>query len=106
MFQLARVGIMSSKPCGVDRYDVIADIGGILYKIQVKSTAGYIDKDGALSYNLQNKSGLYKKGEVDFFALYNYVLDIILLVPFSILEGKYKVRIHFGKEKDESDLFF
>lgn len=47
-----------------------------------------------------------KKGEVDFFALYNYVLDIILLVPFSILEGKYKVRIHFGKEKDESDLFF
>jgi hypothetical protein len=27
MFQLARVGIMSSKPCGVDRYDVIADIG-------------------------------------------------------------------------------
>lgn len=45
MFQLARVGIMSSKPCGVDRYDVIADIGGILYKIQVKSTAGYIDKD-------------------------------------------------------------
>lgn len=104
MFQLARVGIMSSKPCGVDRYDVIADIGGILYKIQVKSTAGYIDKDGALSYNLQNKSGLYKKGEVDFFALYNYVLDIILLVPFSILEGKYKVRIHFGK--DESDLFF
>ena len=88
------------------RYDVIADIGGILYKIQVKSTAGYIDKDGALSYNLQNKSGLYKKGEVDFFALYNYVLDIILLVPFSILEGKYKVRIHFGKEKDESDLFF
>lgn len=35
-----------------------------------------------------------------------YVLDIILLVPFSILEGKYKVRIHFGKEKDESDLFF
>lgn len=67
MFQLARVGIMSSKPCGVDRYDVIADIGGILYKIQVKSTAGYIDKDGALSYNLQNKSGLYKKGEVDFF---------------------------------------
>lgn len=106
MFQLVRVGIMSSKPCGVDRYDVIADIGGILYKIQVKSTAGYIDKDGALSYNLQNKSGLYKKGEVDFFALYNYVLDIILLVPFSILEGKYKVRIHFGKEKDESDLFF
>ena len=41
MFQLARVGIMSSKPCGVDRYDVIADIGGILYKIQVN---GYVTK--------------------------------------------------------------
>ena len=55
MFQLARVGIMSSKPCGVDRYDVIADIGGILYKIQVKSTAGYIDKDGALDLHSVTK---------------------------------------------------
>lgn len=106
IFQFARTGIMSSKPCGVARYDLVADVNGTLYKIQVKSTAGYIGAEGELTYNLQNKSGLYKKGEVDFFALYNYILDIVLLVPFDILENKSKICIHFGKTKDESDLFF
>lgn len=106
IFQLARAGIMSSKPCGVGKYDVIADIKGVLYKIQVKSTAGYIDENGELSFSLQNKSGLYKKGEVDFFALYSYIHNIVLLIPFDMLEGKSKVYIHFGKTKDESDLFF
>lgn len=96
---------MSSKPIGVGKYDVIADIKGVLYKIQTKAT-GHIDENGDLTFSLQNKSGLYKRGEVDYFALYSYTHNIVLLVPFDILEGKSRVNIHFGKTKDESDPFF
>lgn len=106
IFHLARAGIMSSKPIGVGKYDVIADIKGVLYKIQTKATAGHIDENGDLTFSLQNKSGLYKRGEVDYFALYSYTHNIVLLVPFDILEGKSRVNIHFGKTKDESDPFF
>ena len=69
---LKKHGIIVSIPYGEDaRYDLIADIGGRLFKIQCK-TSSY--KDGAIHfscrsihYNTKERYGVGYVGEIDFF---------------------------------------
>lgn len=69
---LKKYGITVSIPYGEDsRYDLIADIGGRLYKIQCK-TSSY--KDGvilfscrSIHYNTKERHGVGYVGEIDFF---------------------------------------
>ena len=76
-----------------EKCDLIADFGGKLQRIQVKtsikSTNGKIIFS-LVSSTVHRKNGVrhvYSSKEVDYFALYNIESDILLLVPISDING-------------------
>lgn len=70
-------------------YDLIIDVKGKLYKIQVK-TSSQTD-NGKTTFRLQkvrvnqskNTVSYYKESEIDYYALYSIVRNKIFLIPFS-----------------------
>ena len=76
--------------------DLVAEFNGKLNKIQCKTTAA-INEQSIITWNLRStvvttsnryKVHKYTSDEVDYFVLYHSVLDLLLIVPFSELNGK------------------
>ncbi len=72
-----------------ERYDFVIDRGKGFERVQVK-TAQLTNDCGACRFHVFSLSGSYTKikrgyeGEVEFFAVYNGVLDKVYLVPIEI----------------------
>ena len=73
-----------------ERADLIAEFGGKLNKIQVKTSMKVSDGKYQIdltSSTVHRKNGvkhIYSKNEIDYFALYNITRDKVLLIPVNI----------------------
>lgn len=77
-----------------ERCDFIAEFGGKLNKIQVKTSERI--KDGTITWNIKSTTKVngtyqnhkYAQGEVDYFALYNIETKLLLLVPLNKITAR------------------
>lgn len=87
-----------------EKADLIAEFNGKLNKIQVKTSRKI--EDNKILWRLVSccTSGCHKytKEEVDYYALYNIETDLLLLVPFYILEGKTQVTFYVPYKKSSN----
>ena len=116
MTYLYGLGYSISIPFGnADKYDLILDIDGKLYKIQVKHSSEYIDSNGEVEYikfkctwQSHNTTGYsrnkYQENEVDFFAtFYN---GQCYLVPVSECSIEKRLRIKPPKNNQQKGISF
>lgn len=78
-------GLCISEPFGDNqKYDFIVDNGSHLFKVQVKSTASYIDNKDCYkvgtAYGSERKS-LYTNKDIDFFACYVAPEKVWYIIP-------------------------
>jgi len=94
MARAAGEGIRVSKPYGdTVSYDVGAQAGRQILKVQVKSTT-YCRRGNEYSLNMHGpKRKRYPKGTVDFFAAYVIPLDEWYIIPYAAM-GK-RTTLHF-----------
>lgn len=94
MAKAAGMGMLVSKPLGDScRYDVLVEVSGRIVRVQVKSTM-YRRRGNEYSMNVMGPGRKrYKKGTVDFFAVYLIPEDAWYIIPYEVL-GK-SVTIHF-----------
>jgi hypothetical protein len=82
-----------------EKSDLIAEFGGKLNKIQVKTSETL--SDGKFEVSLKSSTvhnGMcyyytYSSGDIDYFAIYNLETDILMLVPIIELENRTAVKI-------------
>ena len=105
--KFVELGIPVYIPFGdTESADLIAEFGGKLNKIQCKTTSSV--KEGSISWMLKStivtssnkfKTHRYTKEEVDYFALYHSIFDILLLVPINVVEGKISISFTYPYKK-------
>lgn len=77
-----------------ERSDLIAEFGGKLQRIQVKTSEKC--NNGKITFNLVSSTvhrknevkHKYTKEEVDYFALYNLETNILVLIPIELVLGR------------------
>ena len=86
--EFIKLGIPCYLPYGDgNTVDLIADFGGKLNRIQVKTTES-LNKAGAMEWKTTRQEGYhgsrttYKVNDIDYFAFYCIETDIVCLVPF------------------------
>ena len=86
--EFVKLGIQCYLPYGDGSgVDLIADFGGQLNRIQVKTTEK-LNRAGAMEWKITRQEGYhgnrvsYVLGEIDYFAFYCIETDIVCLVPF------------------------
>lgn len=86
--EFVKLGIQCYLPYGDGSgVDLIADFGGKLNRIQVKTTEK-LNRAGAMEWKITRQEGYhgnrvsYVLGEIDYFAFYCIETDIVCLVPF------------------------
>ena len=87
--EFVKLGIQCYLPYGDGSgVDLIADFGGKLNRIQVKTTE-HLNKTGAMEWKTTRQEGYhgtrvtYDKSDIDYFAFYCIETDIVCLVPFN-----------------------
>lgn len=95
--EFVKKGISVYIPFGEnEKADLIADFDGKLNKIQVKTSQKI--EDGKIIWRITSNctSGVHKytKQEVDYFVLYNIESDLLLIIPFSLVEGKTQITFY------------
>ena len=106
-FYLSRLGIHVSKPMSESefKYDLVADLNGNLVRIQTKSVE--FTKMGKSNFKLTKSDGeVYNSSEIDYFALYNYQDDALIIIPLKVLQGKRTISISMGNVKNPLDVIF
>jgi len=95
MARAAGEGLKVSRPWGdTASYDVGVEYGGRFMRVQVKSTI-YRRRNGEFSLNVCGpKRKKYKKGTVDFFAVYLIPIDTWYIIPYEVV-GKTNFSLHF-----------
>jgi len=83
MAKARREGLIVAKPFGdTARYDVLVEYRGRVWRVQVKSTM-HDRGHGHYALNIMGpKRQPYRKGEVDFFAIYLIPIDTWYIIPF------------------------
>lgn len=106
---LYKLGCSVSIPFGnADKYDLILDVNGNLYKVQCKHSCEVFDSDGELEYikikthwQSHNRKGYkrnkYKPEEVDFFA--TYFDNTCYLIPTKECSFEKHLRVKNTKNK-------
>ena len=86
--EFIKLGIQCYLPYGDGSgVDLIAEFGGKLNRIQVKTTES-LNKAGAMEWKVTRQEGyhgnraVYDKNSIDYFAFYCIETDIVCLVPF------------------------
>ena len=86
--EFVKLGIQCYLPYGDGSgVDLVADFGGKLNRIQVKTTEK-LNRAGAMEWKITRQEGYhgnrisYTLGEIDYFAFYCIETDIVCLVPF------------------------
>ena len=113
---LYALGCSISIPFGnSDKYDLVMDVNGKLYKVQCKHSSEYYDDDGKIDYikfstywQSHNSNGYkknkYKSNEIDFFAtFYN---DKCYLVPANECSMEKILRLKAPKNQQSKGVSF
>lgn len=86
--EFIKLGIQCYIPYGDgSRVDLIADFGGKLNRIQIKTTE-HLNRAGAMEWKVTRQEGYhgnrteYSQNDIDYFAFYCVDTDIVCLVPF------------------------
>lgn len=86
--EFVKLGVQCYLPYGDGSgVDLIAEFGGKLNRIQVKTTES-LNKAGAMEWKVTRQEGyhgsraMYDKNDIDYFAFYCIETDIVCLVPF------------------------
>lgn len=86
--EFVKLGVQCYLPYGDgSAVDLIADFGGKLNRIQVK-TSEHLNKAGAMEWSVTRQEGYhgnranYSLNDIDYFAFYCIETDIVCLVPF------------------------
>ena len=86
--EFVKLGIQCYLPYGDGSgVDLIADFGGKLNRIQVK-TSEHLNRAGAMEWSVTRQEGYhgnrtnYSLNDIDYFAFYCIETDIVCLVPF------------------------
>lgn len=91
---------------GKERADLIAEFNGRLNKIQVKTSEFSKNEKIVFKLTTSSRSGkrhTYSSNEIDYFALYNFQEDILILIPFSEVEGKTSVTFRISSNITENN---
>ena len=100
------LGVNVSIPFGDNLpYDLIIDVKGKLYKVQVKTSSQ--TKDGKTDFGIKKNRintkesyiSYYNQNEVDYYALYAILRDKIFLVPFEEA-GSSDITIRYELQKN------
>lgn len=114
--RLYEIGCSVSIPYGnSDKYDIIIDYNDILYKVQIKHSSEYYDKNGNLDYikfkcrwQGHNSQGytqnLYQSNEIDLFA--TFYDGECYLVPRSECTNEKVLRIHPPRNGQKKGISF
>jgi len=107
MARAAEHGLRVSKPYGDSAsYDVGVESKGRFLRVQVKSTI--YRRRGIESYSL-NVSGprrqLYRKGTVDFFAVYLIPIDAWYIIPFGDIGGSFSLHFTAGSKRQKYEKY-
>lgn len=86
--EFVKLGVQCYLPYGDGSgVDLIADFGGKLNRIQVK-TSEHLNRAGAMEWSVTRQEGyhgnraIYSTDDIDYFAFYCIETDIVCLVPF------------------------
>jgi len=106
LFEFQKFNIPVSLPWGDnERYDMIAEFGGKLNKIQVK-TANEEGNGSITCYCRSSKNHTTHKelktyeNEIDYFVFYNQIRDIIALVPISEVGSNKTIKLRVEPPKN------
>ena len=114
LWKFVSLGIPVYIPFGDnEKADLVAEFGGKLNKIQVKSSEKIEDEKFVISLKSSTMHNgvvyyhTYDKNEIDYFALYNKDSDILMLVPVSKLENRtsIKVSVPFKSSRNQHKSF-
>lgn len=100
------LGIIPSKPIFDARYDLILDISGRLYKIQIKyAEAGDVKSVGAVNVTLayvnrKKEIKTYSKNEIDVIIVYIPQIDKLCWIGPEIFEDRKILRIRYAPAKN------
>jgi hypothetical protein len=107
MARAAEHGLRVSKPYGDSAsYDVGVECEGRILRVQVKSTL--YRRRGIESYSLNvhgPRRQLYKKGSVDFFAVYLIPIDTWYILPFERVGGNFSLHITAGSRRQKYERY-
>lgn len=87
---------------------ILADFGGKLQKIQIKSSTSTIKNVNGINFRTSrdskddDKSKNYNKNEADYFALYDYNKDDVYLYPNNTNDPKKSLTILYDKKKNDN----
>lgn len=88
VYEFTKLGVQCFSPCGNGSLvDLVADFGGRLNKIQIK-TVEKPNADGVMVWKVTHQDGfhgsrkVYSEDEIDYFAFYCLSNDTVCLVPF------------------------
>ena len=106
LYEFQKHNIPVSLPWGDNqRYDMIAEFGGKLNRIQVKTANE--EENGAIkcycrssTNHTTNKNLSDYVGQVDYFVFYNQTRDIIALVPIEEVGTKKMINLRFEPPKN------
>jgi PD-(D/E)XK endonuclease len=103
MARAAAHGLRVSKPYGDSAsYDVGVESDGRILRVQVKSTI--YRRWGIESYSLNvhgPRRQLYRKGAVDFFAVYLIPIDTWYIIPFARIGKNFSLHFTAGSKKQK-----
>jgi len=107
MARAAEHGLRVSKPYGDSAsYDVGVEQAGRILKVQVKSTI--YRRRGSESYSLKvhgPRRQLYRKGTIDFFAVYLIPADTWYIIPFRKLGRNFSLHITVGSKRQKYEKY-
>lgn len=97
----------------VEKSDLIAEFNNKLNRIQVKTCEKFKEDHFVVSLTSStirkqvDYKHKYNSDEIDYFVVYNYEIDLLLLIPIEILENKtsLKVNIPFKKSHNQFESF-
>lgn len=84
----------------VEKSDLVAEFGGKLNRIQVKTSEKFENDQFTISLNSStirkqvDYNHIYTSEEIDYFAIYNLESDTLLLVPIKRLEGRKALKVN------------
>jgi hypothetical protein len=104
MVAAKRRGLVVAKPCGDnERYDVIVDAGGRMWRVQVKLSGARHHRGFTVrsSWRTSDRQMAYRPSEIDFLAVLIDGKGIWYLIPVRALAGRLTVHLYpFGSRRD------
>lgn len=96
---LVEQGCRVSYTHGEYKYDLVADSGGDLFRVQVKKA----NRNGDKPWKYRLFTDRYEEGEVDLFAGYVFEEDTVFYVPFEEVGSEFRINTKSKTEMNEAN---